>query len=154
MNNFARPPQGNDRAQILMVASGEAKLAIANSYYYALMLSGKKGAEQKKAAQKVVPIFPNQLNRGTHINISGAGILKSSPNKKNAIKFLEFLLTKEAQLEFCKNSFEWPVINNIKEESFLSKIYNKFKEDNSIDVSIYGRRQAEAFKIMKKAGWN
>ena len=85
VNNFARPPQGNDRAQILMVASGEAKLAIANSYYYALMLSGKKGAEQKKAAQKVVPIFPNQLNRGTHINISGAGILKSSPNKKKML---------------------------------------------------------------------
>ena len=52
MNNFARPPQGNDRAQILMVASGEAKLAIANSYYYLLMLSGKKGAEQKKLHKK------------------------------------------------------------------------------------------------------
>ena len=87
VNNFARSPQGNDRAQILMVASGEAKLAIANSYYYALMLSGKKGIEQKKAAEKVIPIFPNQLNRGAHINISGAGIIKYSKNKKNAEKF-------------------------------------------------------------------
>ena len=93
VNNFVRPPQGNDRAQILMVASGEAKLAIANSYYYALMLSGKKGIEQKKAAEKVKPIFPNQNNRGTHINISGAGIIKFSKNKENAEKFLEFLLT-------------------------------------------------------------
>ena len=125
-NNFARSPQGNDRAQILMVASGEAKLAIANSYYYELMLSGKKGIEQKKAAEKVIPIFPNQLNRGTHINISGAGIIKFSKNKKNAEKFLEFLLTNDSQSEFCSNSFEYPVIED---EEFLNlfirRILNK-----------------------------
>ena len=154
VKNFARSPQGNDRAQILMVASGEAKLAIANSYYYALMLSGKKGIEQKKAAEKVLPIFPNQLNRGTHINISGAGILKFSKNKKNAEKFLEFLLTDEVQLDFCSNSFEHPIVNGIKVDSFLGKISNNFLEDTSINVSIYGKRQAEAFKLMKQAGWN
>ena len=154
VNNFARSPQGNDRAQILMVASGEAKLAIANSYYYALMLSGKKGIEQKKAAEKVIPIFPNQLNRGAHINISGAGIIKYSKNKKNAEKFLEFLLTNDSQSEFCNNSFEYPVIDD---EGVYKPQYNlssHFKEDKSIDVSIYGKRQAEAFKLMKKAGWN
>ncbi len=154
VNNFVRPPQGNDRAQILMVASGEAKLAIANSYYYALMLSGKKGIEQKKAAEKVKPIFPNQNNRGTHINISGAGIIKFSKNKENAEKFLEFLLSNEAQSELCNNSFELPIVKNIKVKELINKINKGFKEDTSIDVSVYGKRQAEAFKLMKQAGWN
>ena len=80
--NMARPSKGNDRAQILAVAAGEAELAVANTYYIALMLSGKKGEEQKLAAQKVKPIFPNQEDRGTHMNISGGGALKYSPNKK------------------------------------------------------------------------
>ena len=95
VSNFARSPKGNDRAQILAVAAGEADLAVANTYYYALMLSGQKGKEQQEAALKVMPFFPNQNDRRTHMNISGGGILKNSPNPENAKKLLEFLLTKE-----------------------------------------------------------
>ena len=153
VKNFSRKPQGNDRAQILSVAAGESKLAIANTYYYALMLSGKKGDDQKKAAQKVEPIFPNQNDRGAHINISGAGILRFSPNKKNAQEFLEFLLTKEAQTNLCNSSFEFPIIQNVSTNKLINNIKN-FKEDIYIDVSTYGKRQAQAFKLMKKAGWN
>ena len=153
VKNFSRKPQGNDRAQILSVAAGESKLAIANTYYYALMLSGKKGEAQKKAAQKVKPIFPNQNGRGSHVNISGAGILKFSPNKKNAQKFMEFLLTKEAQTQLCNSSFEFPVIENVPTNKLINNIKN-FKEDININVSSYGKRQAQAFKLMKKAGWN
>ena len=153
VKNFSRKPQGNDRAQILSVAAGESKLAIANTYYYALMLSGKKGDDQKKAAQKVEPIFPNQNDRGAHINISGAGILSYSPNKKNAQEFLEFLLTKEAQTNLCNSSFEFPIIQNVSTNKLINNIKN-FKEDIYIDVSTYGKRQAQAFKLMKKAGWN
>ena len=93
--NMARDSKGNDRAQILAVAAGEADLAVANTYYLALMLSGKKGPEQQAAAKKVLPFFPNQGDRGTHMNISGGGVLKHAPNKANAIKLLEFLLTKK-----------------------------------------------------------
>ena len=82
--NMARAPKGNDRAQILAVAAGEADLAVANTYYLALMLSGKKGPEQQAAAKKVKPFFPNQDGRGTHMNISGAGLVKGAPNKANA----------------------------------------------------------------------
>jgi iron(III) transport system substrate-binding protein len=153
VKNFSRKPQGNDRAQILSVAAGESKLAIANTYYYALMLSGKKGEDQKKAAQKVKPIFPNQNDRGTHINISGAGILRFSPNKKNAQKFIEFLLTEDAQTKLCNSSFEFPIIENVPTNKLINNIKN-FKEDINIDVSTYGKRQAQAFKLMKKAGWN
>ena len=110
VKNFARDPKGNDRAQILAVAAGEADIAIANTYYYALMLSGQKGLEQKQAAKKVVPYFPNQSDRGTHMNISGGGILKYAPNPENALKLLEFLLTEEAQSHIVKNTFEYPII--------------------------------------------
>ena len=88
VKNFARPAKGNDRSQILAVAAGEAEYAIANTYYIALMLSGEKGSEQEVAARKVKILFPNQKGRGTHMNISGAGILKHAPNKDNAVKLL------------------------------------------------------------------
>ena len=77
------------------------------------MLSGKKGEEQKNAAKKVTPYFPNQLDRGTHMNISGAGILKFAPNKLNAIKLLEFLLTEESQTHIVNNTFEYPIIKGV-----------------------------------------
>ena len=85
VKNFSRQQTGNDRAQILSVAAGESKFAIANTYYYALMASGQKGEGQKKASEKVRPLFPNQNNRGTHMNISGVVILSHSPNTDNAI---------------------------------------------------------------------
>ena len=102
VSNMARDPKGNDRAQIMAVAAGKAKLAVANSYYIALMLSGKKGPEQQAAAKKVKPVFPNQNNRGTHMNISGGGVTKYSPNKANAIKFLEFLVNERSSTAYCK----------------------------------------------------
>ena len=74
--NMARTPTGNDRAQIMAVAAGEADIAVANTYYLALMLSGKKGAEQQEAAKKVKAFFPNQNDRGTHMNVSCAALVK------------------------------------------------------------------------------
>ena len=153
VNNFSRKPQGNDRAQILSVASGESKLAIANTYYYALMLSGKKGKEQQLAAQKVKPFFPNQNNRGVHMNISGVGVLKYSPNKENAIKLIEYLLTPEVQSHIVNNTFEYPIIQNA-ESNKLVMLMGKFKQDLDTPVSSYGKWQKEAYKLMKKSGWN
>ena len=105
VDNFARKPQGNDRAQLMAVANGQADIAIANTYYLGIMLSGKGGKEQQVAAAKLRIAFPNQTNRGAHVNISGGGILKHSPNKENAEKFLEFLLTEEAQSHIVNNTF-------------------------------------------------
>ena len=153
VTNFARPPKGNDRAQILAVAAGEAEYAIANTYYLALMLSGKKGEEQKNAAKKVIPYFPNQKNRGTHMNISGAGILRHAPNKQNAIKLLEFLLTEESQTHIVNNTFEYPIIKNVKPNKLIAQFGTYFKQDLNINVSVYSKRQSEALKIMTEAGW-
>jgi len=151
--NMARPSKGNDRAQILAVAAGEAELAVANTYYIALMLSGKKGEEQKLAAQKVKPIFPNQGDRGTHMNISGGGVLKYSPNKENAIKLLEFLLTDEAQKHIVNNTYEYPIVDTVKPNKLIAQFGLDFKQDLKTKVSSYGKRQAEALKIMTEAGW-
>ena len=151
--NMARPAKGNDRAQILAVAAGEAELAVANTYYIALMFSGKKGEEQKAAAQKVELLFPNQENRGTHMNISGGGVLKYALNKENAIKLLEFLLTDEAQKHIVNNSFEYPMVDTVKPNKLIAQFGLDFKQDVVTKVSSYGKRQAEALKIMMEAGW-
>ena len=154
VSNFARPAKGNDRAQILAVAAGEADYAVANTYYIALMLSGKKGPEQQAAAKKVKPFFPNQMDRGTHMNISGAGILKHAPNKKNAIKLLEFLVTPEAQEHIVNNTFEYPIIDGVKANKLIAQFGTNFKQDLKTKVSSYGKKQAEALKIMTESGWN
>tara|TARA_B100001996_G_scaffold159587_1_gene121667 strand:- start:1805 stop:2821 length:1017 start_codon:yes stop_codon:yes gene_type:complete len=154
VSNFARPAKGNDRAQILAVAAGEADYAVANTYYIALMLSGKKGPEQQTAAKKVKPFFPNQTGRGTHMNISGGGILKHAPNKKNAIKLLEFLVTPEAQKHIVDNTFEYPIIDGVEPNQLISQFGLDFKQDLKTKVSSYGKKQAEALKIMTEAGWN
>jgi iron(III) transport system substrate-binding protein len=152
VNNFARSPKGNDRAQILAVAAGEADLAIANTYYYALMLSGQKGKDQQEAAKKVLPFFPNSNDRGTHINISGVGILKNSPNPKNAITLIEFLLTKEAQTHIVNNTFEYPIIEGVEPNQLIQDMGN-FKQDLNTNVNQYGLYLSEALKIMLQSGW-
>ena len=153
VNNMARTPKGNDRAQILAVAAGEAELAVANTYYIALMLSGKKGPEQQAAAKKVKPFFPNQDGRGTHMNISGGGVLKHAPNKANAIKLLEFLLTKEAQEHIVNNTYEYPMIDGVEPNQLIAQFGLNFKQDLKTKVSSYGKNQAAALKIMTEAGW-
>jgi len=151
--NMARDAKGNDRAQILAVAAGEADLAVANTYYYALMLSGNKGAEQQAAAKKVLPFFPNQGDRGTHMNISGGGILKHAPNKDNAIKLLEFLLTKEAQQHIVNNTYEYPMIENVEPHELIKQMGFDFKQDLKTKVVNYGKNQATALEIMLAAKW-
>ena len=151
--NMARDSKGNDRAQILAVAAGEADLAVANTYYYALMLSGSKGEEQKAAAKKVLPFFPNQDDRGTHMNISGGGIIKSAPNKANAIKLLEFLLTKEAQVHIVNNTFEYPIIDSVEPHELVQAMGLGFKQDIKTKVVTYGKKQSEALEVMLAAQW-
>jgi iron(III) transport system substrate-binding protein len=151
--NMARAPKGNDRAQILAVAAGEADIAVANTYYLALMLSGKKGPEQQLAAKKVKPYFPNQSDRGTHMNISGAGLVKGAPNKTNAIKLVEFLLSKEAQNHIVNNTFEYPMITGVSPHPLVVNMGLDFKQDLKTKVVNYGKKQADALEVMTGAGW-
>ena len=154
VSNMARTPKGNDRAQIMAVAAGEADIAVANTYYLALMLSGKKGAEQQAAAKKVKAFFPNQNDRGTHMNISCAALVKGAPNKDNAIKLVEFLLTPESQEHFVNNTFEFPMIGGVSANPLVvNNIGLDFKQDLKTKVVNYGKRQADALEVMTAAGW-
>ena len=152
--NMARTPKGNDRAQIMAVAAGEADIAVANTYYLALMLSGNKGAEQQAAAKKVKAFFPNQNDRGTHMNISCAAMVKGAPNKSNAIALVEYLLTPEAQEHFTNNTFEFPMIDGVSPNPLVvNNLGLDFKQDLKTKVSSYGAKQADALEVMTAAGW-
>ena len=153
VSNMARTPKGNDRAQILAVAAGEADIAVANTYYLALMLSGKKGPEQQAAAKKVKPFFPNQNDRGTHMNISCAGLVKDAPNKANAISLVEFLLSTEAQEHIVNNTFEYPMIEGVSPHPLVVNMGLDFKQDLKTKVVNYGKKQADALEVMLAAGW-
>ena len=151
VNNMARKPQGNDRAQIMAVANGDADLAIANSYYIGIMLSGNAGIDQLNAAKKVKMIFPNQSGSGAHVNISGAGILKNSPNPDNANLFLEFLLSEKVQENMVKKSYEYPIAAvQISDE--MAKFGTKFIEDDT-SVKRFGELNPTAIKLMDRVGW-
>ncbi len=151
--NFARKPEGNDRAQIMAVANGEADIAVANSYYIGLMLSGKKGEEQQAAAKKVMLHFPGQNGRGAHINVSGAGVLKNAPNPDNAVKFIEFLLSPEAQEHIVNNTYEYPMLSNVVEPNeLIAQFGTGFKEDQT-SVANYGKFNPDAVKLMDRVGW-
>lgn len=148
--NLARPPSGGDRDQIKAVAAGQCDLAVANTYYYAQMLSGKDAA-QKAAADKVTLFWPNQDNRGTHINVSGAGVTTSAKNKENAQKLLEYMVLDDAQRWYSTTNGEFPVKVGVEPADTL-KQWGTFKSD-AVYLSVLGKNNAEAVKIMDKVGW-
>jgi iron(III) transport system substrate-binding protein len=148
--NFARPPEGNDTAQIKAIAAGQGDIAIANTYYIVRLLKSTK-ADEKAMAQKIGVVFPNQDNRGTHVNISGGGVVKTAPNKEGAIKFLEHLASRETQEMFAKGNNEYPVVDGVALDSVVESL-GKFKAD-STNAAAFGKNNAEALKIMDRAGW-
>jgi iron(III) transport system substrate-binding protein len=150
MANTAQRPQGGDRDQIRAVAAGVGRVAVANHYYYAQMLASNDPVE-REAALKVTLVFPNQDDRGTHVNISGAGVTRNAPNRANALKLLEFLVSDEAQEAFAGGSFEYPIVKGIPLSPILEQ-FGSFKED-SLGVHLLGKNNPEAVRIMDRAGW-
>ena len=148
--NMARAPRGNDRDQVRAVAAGLADIAVVNTYYLGILANSKE-KKDRDVFNKVSVFFPNQNNRGTHINISGAGIAKYSKNKSDAIKFIEFLTSPEAQETFGKVNYEYPLfIENNKSD--LLKSWGTFKADKQ-NLSILGIRNSEAVKLFDRADW-
>ncbi len=148
--NFARDPKGGDTDQLKSVASGECRVAIANTYYYVRLARSAK-PDEKAIAEKVGVIFPNQGGRGTHVNVSGAGVLRHAPHREAAIKFLEYLSSDEAQSYFADGNNEYPVVASIKANAALQSL-GAFRKD-SLNVSLLGRNQAAAQQVYDRAGW-
>lgn len=150
VDNFARPPKGNDRDQIKAVAGGLADLAIVNTYYVGLLLNSADPAEQQVARQVGI-YFPNQAGRGTHINISGAGVTKHAKNRANAIKLLEFLSAEAAQERFAQANYEYPVNPNVAWSEQL-QAWGDFKADD-LSMSELGAHNRDAVLLFDMVGW-
>ena len=150
--NFAKRPQGNDRAQVKAIYEGECSIAIINNYYFG-KLKFSDDPEQRKWVENVRLVFPNQGegDRGAHVNISGAGVAKFSKNKKEAIALLEFLTSEKAQKLYGKINFEYPVNPKVSPSDELQK-WGKFREDNLPIIKI-AELAPDAQKIIDRVGW-
>lgn len=152
-NNMARKPTGVDKDSLRAIAAGMGDIAIVNTYYIGQLLSGRSYSD-RATAEMIGVFFPNQgINQsGTHINVSGAGVVKNSKNKANAIKFLEFLASKKAQEQFAKINFEYPVNKNAMVSKLL-KSWGKFKEDKTSLYKI-GKKNKDAVIMFHKVAWD
>jgi iron(III) transport system substrate-binding protein len=149
--NLARAPKGGDTDQIRAAALGECALAVTNQYYLVRMMRSAKPEDRKLAAALGV-VWPNQENRGTHMNISGGGMLRNAPHKEAAVRFLEYLASDEAQAYFADGNNEWPVVASVKMKNPELDALGKFKAD-SLNVSVLGKHQAVAQRIADRAGY-
>ena len=149
--NFARAPKGGDTDQIMAVASGECGVAIANTYYFVRLMKSEK-PEDKKAMQAVGLVWPNQKSFGTHINISGAGVLKHAPNRAAAVQYLEYLASDAAQSYFANGNNEWPVAKGAKPDNAALASLGNPKFD-TMYISALGKNQPVAQKIFDRVGY-
>jgi iron(III) transport system substrate-binding protein len=147
--NLARRPQGGDTDQIRAVAAGECRIGVANTYYWG-RLAASDNPEDRAAAAAVGIIFPNQGDGGTHVNLSGAGILKSAPNRDNAVRFLEFLVGDEAQRVLADSNNEYPVVTTVKPTGPIAA-YTDFKA-SAVNATIFGTNAAAAIATFDRAG--
>ena len=149
--NFARSPKGGDTDQIKAVGAGECGVALVNTYYLARLLNSTKTADVE-LMEKVGVVWPDQKSFGTHINVSGGGMLKHAPNKKAAQQFLEYLASDEAQVYFADGNNEWPVVSGIQVRNPALESLGAFKAD-ALPVGKLAETAVEAQKIFDRAGF-
>ncbi len=149
--NFARAPKGGDTDQITAVASGECGVAIANTYYYVRLALSEKPSD-RKLMDSVALVFPNQKSFGTHLNVSGAGVLKNAPNKDVAIRYLEYLASDTAQSYFASGNNEWPAVASAPLNNRGLETLGKFTAD-TLNVAALGKNQPAAQKIFDRVGY-
>ncbi len=149
--NLAQEPKGGDTDQLKAVAAGQCDVTISNQYYYARLLrSGKP--DERQVGEKVGIVFANQATWGTHVNISGAGVLKNAPNREAAIKFLEYLASDNAQRYFADGNNEWPVVAGVKVDNPVLKSLGEFKRDQ-LNVAVLGKNQPSSQKVYDRVAW-
>ncbi len=150
--NLARKPQGNDRAQARAVYEGVCDVAVANTYYMGKMATNEEKPEQKAWAEAVRIVFPDQQDRGTHVNISGAAVTKSAKHRENAVKLLEFLSENDAQKLYAEQNFEYPVKPGVAIDPLVAS-WGPFKAD-TMDLSEVATYRAAASKLVDRVGYD
>lgn len=148
--NFARPPVGGDRDQVLAAAAGQCDVVLVNTYYLAAMLNDVDAA-QRAAAAKLTVFWPNQQDRGAHVNVSGVGLTVAAKNRDQAVKLMEFLAADAAQIWYAETNHEYPIRSGIPISKTLAA-WGKFKPD-SLSLDKLGSYNAEAVRLMDRAGW-
>lgn len=150
VENFARPPEGNDTAQIKAVAAGICQLGIVNSYYVGRFVGDVEG-DNKTIGEKIGVLFPNQDDRGAHVNISGGGVLVNAPHPDNAIKLLQFLTSTQVQASFASGNNEYPVRSDVPPTGNITAL-GPFKQD-ALPMTALGENQRLAVEIFDRVGW-
>lgn len=150
VKNLARPPKGGDRDQIKAAAAGECAIAIANTYYLAGMLTGTDPTE-RAAAEAMTVFWPNQDGRGVHVNVSGAALTAAARHKESAVRLVEFLANPESQAWYAEQNGEYPVRPGVPVSATLAA-WGTFKADD-LNLARLGELNAEAVKLMDRAGW-
>jgi len=146
--NFARAPQGNDMSNIEAVAAGECDISLVNTYYLARFDT----PEKRKVLDAIGIIFPNQATTGTHVNMSGAGVVKTAPNRANAVKFLEYLSSESAQKYLAGDNNEYPASKGVAPTSAVEAL-GTFKAD-TLPAAEIGKHEARAVELYNAARWN
>ncbi len=149
--NLAVDPKGGDTDQLKNVAAGQCDVTISNQYYYARLLRSSK-PDEREVGEKIGIVFPNQASWGTHVNISGAGVLKNAPNRAAAVRFLEYLASDQAQRYFADGNNEWPAVAGVKVDNPVLKMLGEFKRDQ-INVAVLGRNQPSSQKVYDRVVW-
>ncbi|MEP5728630.1 MAG: extracellular solute-binding protein [Sulfitobacter sp.] len=149
--NFAREPQGGDTDQLRALVSGQCDISVANTYYFARALRSDVSGLPKEALENIGWIFPAQNAEGTHMNLSGAGVVKGAPNRENAIKFLEYLASSSAQKHFSGGNDEYPSVPGVGLSPSVAAL-GLFRPD-SVDLSKVAKNVPLAQKIFNEVGW-
>ena len=149
--NLAQAPSGGDTDQLKAVAAGQCDVTVSNQYYFARLARSDK-PEEREIAQRIGLVMPNQKTWGTHVNISGAGVLRHAPHREAAVRFLEHLAGDDAQRYFAEGNNEWPVVAGVKTDNPVLSGLGAFKRD-ALNVAVLGRNQPASQKIYDRVAW-
>ncbi|WP_245636224.1 extracellular solute-binding protein [Curvibacter delicatus] len=153
VNNMARAPKGGDTDQIKAVASGECGIAVTNSYYLARLMRSPK-AEDQAVVERIGVVFPNQGTWGTHVNIAGGAVARHAKNQANAIKFLEYLASPQAQEHFANGNNEWPAAKGVKlNNPALQAMGGGSFKSETIPISVVGMNQVKVQQMLDRVGF-
>ena len=149
--NLARDPRGGDTDQLRSVAAGECEVTVVNTYYWARFARSTK-PEDKAVAERLGIVMPNQSTWGTHVNVSGAGVLKNAPHRTAAIKFLEYLASDDAQRYFADGNNEWPAVPTVQVSNPALNSLGHFKQD-PLNVAVLGKNQPISQRLYDRVAW-
>ena len=153
VDNMARAPKGGDTDQIKAVASGECGIAVTNTYYLARLMRSTNPAD-KAVIERVGVVFPNQQSWGTHVNVAGGAVARYAKNKANAVKFLEYLVSPDAQNHFANGNNEWPVVKGLKlDNPALQAMTGGSFKSELVPISAVGMNQIRVQQMLDRVGF-